>query len=106
MHIESWNGNFRYQWDAHVNSQDLAEYYMPSFQACARDANVGALMCSYNVLNGVPTCADSWLPQTLLREHWNWTSDEQWVTSDCDAVQNVFLPHNYTTTRYEAAAGE
>lgn len=103
--MESWNGNFRYQWDAQINSQDLAEYYMPPFQSCARDSNVGAVMCSYNALNGVPTCADPWLLQSLLREHWNWTAEQQWVTSDCDAVQNVFLPHNYTSTREEAVAG-
>ena len=102
--MESWNGNFRYQWDAHVNSQDLVEYYMPPFQSCARDSNVGAFMCSYNSLNGVPTCADPWLLQTILREHWGWTNEQQWVTSDCDAVQNVFMPHNYAATREEAVA--
>lgn len=101
--MESWNGNYRYQWDAHIDSQDLVEYYMPSFQSCAR-SNVGAFMCSYNALNGVPTCADPWLLQTILREHWNWTTEEQWITSDCDAVQNVFLPHNYSQTRQGAAA--
>lgn len=102
--MESWNGNFRYQWDAHVNSQDLVEYYMPPFQSCARDSNVGAFMCSYNAFNGVPTCADPYLLQTILREHWGWTNEQQWVTSDCDAVQNIFLPHEYAATREEAVA--
>ncbi|KAF2172247.1 glycoside hydrolase family 3 protein [Zasmidium cellare ATCC 36951] len=102
--IENWNGNFRYQFDAQVNQQDLVEYYMPPFESCAGDSNVGAFMCSYNALNGVPTCADPWLLQTVLREHWNWTAEEQWVTSDCDAIQNVYLPHEYGKTREEAAA--
>lgn len=102
--MENWDGNHRYQWDAHVDSQDLVEYYFPSFQSCARDSNAGAFMCSYNALNGVPTCADPYLLQTVLREHWNWTAEQQWVTSDCDAVQNIFLPHNYTQTREEAVA--
>ena len=100
----SRNGNLRYQWDAHVSSQDLVEYYMPPFQSCARDSNVGAFMCSYNALNGVPTCADPYLLQTILREHWGWTNEQQWVTSDCDAVQNIFLPHEYAATREEAVA--
>jgi beta-D-xylosidase 4 len=102
--MESWNGNFRYQWDAHVSSQDLVEYYMPPFQSCARDSNVGAFMCSYNALNGVPTCADPYLLQTILREHWGWSNEQQWVTSDCDAVQNIFMPHDYAATREEAVA--
>lgn len=55
-------------------------------------------------MNGVPTCADPWLLQTVLREHWGWTNEDQWVTSDCDAVQNIFMPHNYTSTREQAVA--
>ncbi|OQO01075.1 hypothetical protein B0A48_13318 [Cryoendolithus antarcticus] len=102
--MESWNGNLRYQWDAHINSQDLVEYYMPSFQSCARDSNVAAFMCSYNSLNGRPTCADPYLLQTILREHWGWTEEQQWVTSDCDAVQNIYLPHGYNDTREAAVA--
>lgn len=105
--LESWNGNYRYQFDASISTQDLVEYYMPSFQACARDAKVGAFMCSYNAVNGVPTCADSWLLNDVLREHWNWTGgsdDGFWVTSDCDAIQNVFLPHRWAPTREAAAA--
>ncbi|KAG8628236.1 hypothetical protein KVT40_004109 [Elsinoe batatas] len=102
--IENWNGNFRYQFDAQVDTQDLVEYYLPSFRSCARDSNVGAFMCSYNALNGVPTCADDYLLKDILRGHWGWTNEQQWVTSDCDSVQNIFLPHNYSQTREGAAA--
>lgn len=105
--VESWNGNYRYQFDASISTQDMVEYYLPPFQACARDAKVGAFMCSYNAVNGVPTCADDWLLNDVLRNHWNWTGgndDGFWVTSDCDAIQNVFLPHRWSTTREAAAA--
>ncbi|KAF1989469.1 glycoside hydrolase family 3 protein [Aulographum hederae CBS 113979] len=102
--MENWNGNYRYKFDAQIGMQELVEYFLPTFQTCARDSNVGAFMCTYNALNGVPTCADPWLLQTILREHWNWTSEEQWVTSDCDSIQNIFLPHEYTSTREGAAA--
>jgi xylan 1,4-beta-xylosidase len=60
-------------------------------------------MCSYNALNGVPTCADSYLLQTVLREHWNWTVDG-YVTSDCDAIQNIYMPHGYSATRERTVA--
>lgn len=104
--VESWNGNYRYQFDASITDQDMVEYYLPPFQACARDAKVGAFMCSYNAVNGVPTCADSWLINDVLRDHWNWSSPEEgyWVTSDCDAIQNVFLPHRWADTREASAA--
>ena len=61
-------------------------------------------MCTYNALNGVPTCADPWLLNDVLREHWGWTNEEQWVTSDCDSIQNIYTPHHYTDTREEAVA--
>ncbi|KAH9874022.1 hypothetical protein IAQ61_004650 [Plenodomus lingam] len=99
--IEDWNGNLRYQFDAQISQQDLVEYYLQPFQACVQ-ANVGAFMCSY--INGVPTCADPYLLQTILREHWGWTNEEQWVTSDCDAVQNIYLPHQWSATREQAVA--
>ncbi|KAF1359219.1 beta-xylosidase [Lizonia empirigonia] len=101
--IEDWNGNLRYQNDVQISQQDLVEYYLAPFQACV-EANVGAFMCSYNAVNGVPTCADPYLLQTILREHWGWTNEEQWVTSDCDAIQNVYLPHEWSATREQAVA--
>lgn len=39
--LESWNTYDRYNFDAIVSDQDLAEYYMQPFQTCARDAHVG-----------------------------------------------------------------
>jgi xylan 1,4-beta-xylosidase len=68
-------------------------------------ANFGrSIMCSYNALNGVPTCADPYILQTILREHWGWTNEDQYVTSDCDAIQNIYMPHNYSHTREGAVA--
>ncbi|KAI1498905.1 beta-glucosidase [Biscogniauxia marginata] len=101
--LENWLGNERYGFDAKINPQELAEYYMPPFEACTR-ANVGSIMCSYNALNGVPTCSSSYIIQDVLRDHWNWTREHQYVVSDCDSLQNVYLPHNYTETRAEAVA--
>ncbi|KAF2669569.1 glycoside hydrolase [Microthyrium microscopicum] len=102
--IEQWQGNARFGFNAVISPQDLVEYYMPPFQECARDSNVGAFMCSYNAVNGVPACADPYLLQTILREKWNWSSEQQWVTSDCDAVANVFTDHHFTKTPEEAVA--
>lgn len=67
--LEDWNGVVRHSFNAEVSTQDLSEFYLPPFKSCARDARVDAVMCSYNALNGVPACADSYLLQTILREH-------------------------------------
>ncbi|KAB8304044.1 hypothetical protein EYC80_005390 [Monilinia laxa] len=102
--LENGGGAIRYGFDAIISSQDLRDYYLPSFQQCARDSNVQSVMCSYNAVNGVPTCADEWLLQRLLREHWGWTDEDQWVTSDCDAVRNIWDYHHYTKSPEQAAA--
>ena len=51
------------------------------------------LRCSYNELNGVPTCADRELLTTLARDKWGF---EGYITSDCGAVEDVYDNHSYT----------
>ncbi|KAK4167225.1 family 3 putative glycoside hydrolase [Cladorrhinum sp. PSN259] len=103
--LERWQGVVRYRFDAIVSSQDLSEYYLPPFQQCARDSKVGSFMCSYNALNGTPACASTYLMDDILRKHWNWTEHNNFITSDCNAIQD-FLPglHNYSQTAAQAAA--
>lgn len=102
--LEDWHGNQRYGFNAVVSAQDLAEYYLPPFKTCARDTKVDAIMCSYNAVNGVPSCANSYLLEDILRDHWGWNATGHWVTSDCDAVQNIYADHHYTSTAPQAAA--
>ena len=68
--LESWNGTGRDAYNAVVSDADLAEYYTPTFQTCVQDARVSSLMCSYNALNGVPTCASSFLLTEIARGEW------------------------------------
>ncbi|KAK3363145.1 glycoside hydrolase superfamily [Lasiosphaeria hispida] len=103
--LERWKGITRYRFNAVVSSQDLSEYYLPPFQQCARDSKVGSFMCSYNALNGTPACASTYLMTDILRKHWNWTEHNNYITSDCNAIQD-FLPglHNFSSTPAQAAA--
>lgn len=102
--LEDWGGNDRFGFEATISTQDLSEYYLPPFRSCARDARAGAVMCSYNSVNGVPVCANEYLMQTILRDHWKWSDEQQWVVSDCDAVGNIFDSHGYAKTAEEGAA--
>ncbi|KAK0752952.1 beta-xylosidase [Schizothecium vesticola] len=94
--LEAWGGVDRHNFNAKITAQELAEYYMPPFRVCARDRNVGSFMCSYNAVNGVPSCASKYLLQTVLREHWNWTSHNNYITSDCEGVADLFRGHKYS----------
>jgi beta-D-xylosidase 4 len=102
--MEAWGGTDRHHFDAKISMQDLAEYYMPPFQQCARDSKVGSFMCSYNAVNGVPTCADHYVLQTILRDHWNWTDSNNYITSDCEAVADISENHKYAKTLAEGTA--
>jgi beta-D-xylosidase 4 len=61
-------------------------------------------MCSYNATNGVPACASQYFLEDILRQHWQWEADDHWITSDCDAVQDIYDSHHYVDTAAEAAA--
>ncbi|KAJ7226907.1 glycoside hydrolase family 3 protein [Mycena pura] len=101
--LESSGGVSRHSFNAIITQQELSEYYLSPFQSCVRDAKVASVMCSYNSVNGVPACANSYLLQTILRDYWGF-GDDRWVVSDCDAVSDIFATHKFTAT-VEAAAG-
>ncbi|KAK6859946.1 glycoside hydrolase family 3 protein [Apiospora arundinis] len=122
--IENWQGNQRYGFNAVISRQDLQDYYLAPFRACARDADAQSFMCSYNAVNGVPTCADPWLLQDVLRDQYGFSTStsaaapdgkargtaaedeegDRWVTSDCDAIKNVWNDHHYGASAAGAAA--
>ncbi|KAL2173084.1 glycoside hydrolase family 3 protein [Thermothelomyces heterothallicus CBS 202.75] len=105
--LENSGSTTRFNFDAKVSTQDLAEYYLPPFHQCARDSKVGSIMCSYNAVNGIPACANAYLMDTILRKHWNWTDQHQYIVSDCDAVYylgNANGGHRYKPS-YAAAIG-
>ena len=96
--LEAWGGVDRHNFNAKITPQELAEYYMPPFRVCARDMNVGSFMCAYNAVNGVPSCGSKYLLQTILREHWNWTSHNNYITSDCEGVADLSRGHKYSSS--------
>ncbi|KAF9771392.1 hypothetical protein IL306_010974, partial [Fusarium sp. DS 682] len=84
---------------------DLGEFYFPAFKTCVRDAGVGSIMCSYNAVDGVPSCANEYLLKTVFREHWGFGNQPyQYVTGDCDAVNNIWDSHKFVGSAAEAAA--
>ncbi|KAK9454074.1 xylan 1,4-beta-xylosidase [Dipodascopsis uninucleata] len=101
--LENWDNNSRLGYDAIIPSQDLSDYYTPQFEAASKYAKCHSIMCSYNSVNGVPSCSNSFFLQTLLRESWDFP-EYGYVSSDCDAVYNVFNPHMYAHNVSGAAA--
>ena len=86
---------------ASVDPRNFWEYYTRAYRACALDADVFTFMSAYSAINGIPCSADRFLLTSLLRDRWGFRG---YVTSDCDAVDNIFNPHHYVPTLHQAAA--
>ena len=53
-----------------VTLQDLEDTYQPPFKGCVEEGHVSSVMCSYNRVNGVPTCANPELLKGVIRDQW------------------------------------
>lgn len=76
----------------------LREYYLPAYKACI-DAGVDMLMPSFNTLNGVPSVANPWLMQDVLKDEWGFDGV---VISDYNAVGEL-LTHGIAENLKAAA---
>jgi len=91
----------RDSFNAVVSPHDLEDTYLPAFRAAVTQGGAGSVMCSYNALNGVPTCADATLLDTWLRKDWGFRG---YVVSDCDAVGDISAFHHYAPDDVQAGA--
>ena len=86
----------RQNFNAVVSEYDLNDTYYPAFKYCVsanpNHGQASGVMCSYNAVNGVPSCANRELLTTKLNE---WEFDG-YVVSDCWAVGRVESTHHYT----------
>ncbi len=84
--VKHFAGNNQ-EWSRHHASSDidertLHEIYFPAFRKAVQEAGVGAVMNSYNLLNGVHATENRWLNTEILRDLWgfngilmsDWTS--------------------------------
>ena len=91
----------RHSFNAVVSKRDLFETYLPAFKACIQEGHVEAVMGAYNLINGVPACANKEILQDTFRKEWGF---EGHVVSDCGAIQDFHEGHRITDTPVESAA--
>ena len=68
--LEDSDGVTRHAFNAIVSAQELADTYLPAFQAGVQQGNASGLMCSYNEVNGVPMCGNKELLNDTVRGKW------------------------------------
>lgn len=63
------------EWDRNnvssdADEQTIREIYLPAFEAAVRIAHSGAVMDSYNLINGIHATQNDWLNNQILKEEW------------------------------------
>lgn len=56
-----------------VHAPSCMQTYFPAFEACVREGLVASIMCSYNEVNGVPSCANDLFQNKVVRDQWGFT---------------------------------
>ena len=93
--LENWENVTRTHFNAIVSEQDLVEYYWVPFRSCVERAHAQSIMCSYNAVNGVPSCANSLFQNDIVRGEWGF---DGFFVSDCGGINVIYASHNYTNS--------
>jgi beta-glucosidase len=91
----------RHTFDAVVSDRDLRETYLPAFRTTILDGKAAGVMCAYNRIDGSPACGSDMLLVDYLRGEWKFHG---YVTSDCGAIDDIYMRHKFLKTEGEASA--
>ncbi len=72
--------------DARIDEAAAHESDLLAFQLALERSDPGAVMCSYNLVNGSHACGNDWLLNQVLKGDWQYRG---WVMSDWGAVHGV-----------------
>ncbi|MGZ4218556.1 MAG: glycoside hydrolase family 3 C-terminal domain-containing protein [Solirubrobacteraceae bacterium] len=84
--------NGRLNGSSDADDRSIREYYTMPFRRIVQASQNGAIMSSYNEINGVPSAANTYLNDTLMRETFGL---QGYFTGDCDAVNQVNTRHHW-----------
>eukprot|EP00045_Choanoeca_perplexa_P015809 m.204769 g.204769 ORF g.204769 m.204769 type:complete len:863 (+) comp17088_c0_seq12:3-2591(+) len=73
-----------------ISMHDLWETYLAQYEIAFTQGNPAGAMCSYDAINGHPSCANGYILNKVVRQMWNQTNAH--ITTDCGAVHNLRGP--------------
>jgi beta-glucosidase len=85
---------------APYSERTLREFFFPPFEQAIARTGVSAVMPSYNEIDGIPSTANVWLLQKVLRGEWGF---EGAVVSDYNAIDDLINVHHIAADRAAAA---
>jgi len=85
---------------ANYSERVLREFFLPSFKAAVKEGGIMSVMASYNEIDGVPSHANTWLLEKVLRQEWGFKGH---VVSDYYAIAQLQDLHHVADGKEEAA---
>ena len=85
---------------APYSERTLREFFFPPFEQALSRTGVSAVMPSYNEIDGVPSHANVWLLDKVLRGEWGFQGA---VVSDYYAIEDLQSVHHIAVDREQAA---
>jgi beta-glucosidase len=85
---------------ANYSERIYREFILPPFKAAIMEARALSVMPSYNEIDGIPSHANKWLLQKVLREEWGFRGV---VVSDYGGIERLVNPHHVAANLEEAA---
>ncbi|UAK26137.1 glycoside hydrolase family 3 N-terminal domain-containing protein [Sphingomonas nostoxanthinifaciens] len=86
---------------APVAERELRDFFFPPFRAVVTRTGIGAVMPSYNEIDGVPSHANRWLLTKVLRGEWGFDGA---IVSDYAAIPELATNHHVAADIPGAAA--
>ncbi len=101
--VHSGPESTRHRANVDPSLHDLWDTYLPAFRSTIVEGKADSIMCSYNAVDGVPTCGSKMLLDDILRADWHFGG---YVTSDCGAIYDFYQPngHHYAPSNAAGAA--
>lgn len=91
-HFMGNNSEFdRHNTDSVIDERTMREIYLPVFEAAVKEAHVGAIMDSYNLVNGMHMSQNGFLNNDVVKKEWGFTGI---VMSDWDATYDAVAAAN------------
>ncbi|WP_379920676.1 glycoside hydrolase family 3 N-terminal domain-containing protein [Erythrobacter sp. R86502] len=86
---------------AQISERTLREMFFPPFEQVVKRTKIDAVMASYNEIDGIPSHANKWLLEDVLRGEWGYRGA---VVSDYYAIEDMARLHHIAPDN--ARAGE
>lgn len=84
----------------HLGPRELRQSYLPPFKAAVK-AGALSVMTAYSSIDGIPSTANHWLLNDLLRDEWNF---EGFVVSDLGSIEGLMGDHHIAASPQQAAS--